>query len=420
MNKLILFALLGCFLSFSGNTSASDELHQYLRDMSYQIAGFLKDKKENKIVITYSGPPNFRNSSAEAFIQLLSEKLKDRNIDVVDQASFAFVGQYQVVTGTPARLKAEAFSARAANKTEKAIQDFEKRFQDLEKTDTNKRMALKLTGKMTDILGETVGPDFDALISEKLLASTLGLSVNYSGGLGGPGRTNAIQNAIRSPSLSATEDGVVRAGLGSPYTVEIFVEDKIRKVELRDGLGYIPIGLGEEYKIQFGNFTRTDVVVELKIDGLNSYHLCEKRAKDSKSKSDPPAYRYYYLVAGQKGTAQGWFINEKESLAFRITPLKESVAFQTGKTSKIGMITATFHASWKSNERPPVDEPSQAPVEYDSAKGMPIDTRMLLGGSQTGTGAGTKIQTDVQAVGGERRTGVERATITLRYERPKN
>ena len=199
--------------------------------------------------------------------------------------------------------------------------------------------------------------------------------------------------------------------------MEILVGDAVRPIQMRDGLGYLSMMPKEEYGIRFGNTSNQEAMVDLQIDGLSVFHLCEKR-KGLGRKSDPSVFRWFVIPPQQKVLVKGWFINEQKSLAFLITPFQESVAFKTGKTSKIGMITATFHASWKSNDRPPRDEPIFANLLEFNTNVLIDELTALPKAGKIGTGTGSEIDTQVQAQ--KREAGVPRATISLRYERPKN
>ena len=163
MKKLLTLVLLCLFLGISP-VHAEDELHHYLGSVAQRVSTFLKDRGESKIVVHFNGPATFRNSSAEGFIQLLSDQLKEKQIAAVDHASYAFQGQFEVVTGSTADLKLAVMADTGDAAKFNAMQKRLKEYQFLEK---DPHVVLKLSGKITDITGKTVGPKIDVFVSEK-------------------------------------------------------------------------------------------------------------------------------------------------------------------------------------------------------------------------------------------------------------
>jgi hypothetical protein len=172
-----------------------------------------------------------------------------------------------------------------------------------------------------------------------------------------------------------------------------------------------------------------ETAVAVAVDGLSIFHFSELRATEPERRGEPK-YRYYVVPPHSSMTVPGWFKRDDLSLAFRVTPFAEGVAAKLGRTSGIGMISATFHASWEEGkDKPPADEPGvQKLVPVEPKKGLvreyigpdgrkyKMETMPVTKEVRVSTGFGQEIVTNSRGV--KRNIGVERGFVTLRYERP--
>jgi hypothetical protein len=366
----------------------SPELDMYFGLVSQEIQGFLKKKNETSLAVAFSSPANFPSTAGDGFVQILSEKLKKVNIQVAPRAKYAYQGEFK--PGQNAREKAG--------------------------------LQLHLSGKIVDVFGQQQMDflNYD-LYATNPLPAALGMTLDLSGALK-TDKSATLTRGLTRPSLF-TKDGMLRAHDRSPFGMEIVVGNQPRAIVDQNGLGYVDLKLTEEYQVRLTNQSQHEVAAKVQVDGIGIFHFSELRATDEARKGQP-LYRYYVVGPGQSMTVPGWFINAKKSLAFKITPLAESAAAKVGQTAKIGMVTASFFASWEEGKaRPPMDEP-----EFNASPHTFLKEQMQAGPDGklarikspvflSATGFGSNISTNAQGV--RRHVGVERATLTLRYDKKK-
>ena len=127
----------------------------------------------------------------------------------------------------------------------------------------------------------------------------------------------------------------------------------------------------------------------------------------------------------------GWEKTESIVGTFLVSPYKEGVAAKLGRLDSIGTITATFHRIWRTDEAPPSDEPSVKRIKVKPVMVFRVRQVMAPDGTvrteQTAervleqTVVSTNIGRDVvrPSRGVKRTIGIERASISLRYEETK-
>ncbi len=106
------------------------------------------------------------------------------------------------------------------------------------------------------------------------------------------------------------------------------------------------------YAIELENRSKNSYAVEVLIDGISSFALCEDRIKDASGRFNP-AYQYWIVKRGSKVTIPGWFKNLSKVSAFQVCPDEQSVAFRLGETDGIGKIQVLIHAAWADGEPVP-------------------------------------------------------------------
>jgi hypothetical protein len=395
----VLLALLAW--ATSGGRARADDVRAMMSDAAENIATFLKAHKRSTIALGFSGPPTFKNATSQAFIQLLSEQLAARKVRVSDRAKFGVKGEFKPVlrdTGGRGSEKAVALAVSI-----KIVDDFGKVFLDY------------------DLGGTLVGED-DVL-------SALGVSSDLAGAKDKKGRARRIRDSIRNPKV-VLAGNKARASAGSPYAVEVLVKRRPRRLLDRDGLAYFEVDLKEEYTLRLSNASDREVAVQVRVDGLSVFHFSELRSTDLGRRGEPK-YRYYIVPARSRREVPGWHKTNKRALGFRVAPLEESAAFKLGKAEDVGMITASFFACWKKDERPPADEPpaesrggarvtyTERRVRDAGGKSIPVKQRVYVMpmSARVGTSFGSERLTDGRGV--QRTIGALRAVVPLRYKRPK-
>ena len=228
---------------------------------------------------------------------------------------------------------------------------------------------------------------------------------------------------MAKPKLSA-KDGLL-VNDKSPYGMEILVADQPRAITDRNGLGYVELNLSEEYQVRLTNDSKHEVAAQVQIDGVGIFHFSELRSTVEPRKGEP-LYRYYIISPGKSTVVPGWFINNQKSQAFKITPFEQMLAAKVGTKSKLGMVTASYFASWNRAGRNrrrrtswvimfrPTPSQRMKCRQARIGKSVRVKTPLFF---DIGTGFGQLVSTNAQGV--NRLAGVERATLTLRYEKGK-
>jgi hypothetical protein len=183
----------------------------------------------------------------------------------------------------------------------------------------------------------------------------------------------------------------------SPYSIEIRVkkEGEYRAVKpvLEDGQAYVKLARDDVYAIALFNDSGVESISHVRIDGLNVFSFLE--LKDPQT--GEPKFSRYITPAKKSVMIRGWPITMREADEFKITEYARSAVKKIDASrASIGMITVDFAACWPKDAKAPEDEP----------KGMR---------SSDATGMGSRIETSSEPV--ERRFGVRRAIVSVRYNR---
>ena len=197
-----------------------------------------------------------------------------------------------------------------------------------------------------------------------------------------------FERARKNPKADIQQT-LIRAESGSPFAIEILVKSgsdyKPRSIETdAKGRPLVPIKNSEVYGVRLHNQAPFETAVELQIDGINCFAFSEQKLK------------YWILAPGKTTDVIGWHKNQQKSLEFKVVDFPETAAAKLHfkPSSSIGLITASFSASWGEESKRPSDEPK------------------LL---NRGTGFGAEI--DVKSTQVNRTIGQTRSTISVRYER---
>jgi len=181
------------------------------------------------------------------------------------------------------------------------------------------------------------------------------------------------------------------------YTVVTPTDDR--------GLAYVKIDRGHVYGVWIHNTADFDAAVSLTVDGLSMFVACDKEDPGSKKPlrdtDGKPLHNFVVVEKGKKVFIQGWFVNMKETDEFLVTEYAKSLSSQfQAPTSQVGVITCCFHAAVPKDQPFPAGEPTD-PDEFSQ--------------SADGTGKGARVQSPYEAV--ERKIGLLRATVSVRYSK---
>lgn len=352
---------LGCAIALATPPAhANEALRPALADMSKQVAKLLKGRGQDAIAIgAFTGPAHLPASSGPGIKQVLIEELTRQGVKVQSRAGLEIKGDYR-------------------EKLDPDTQVLELRL---------RATVLDDKGDQVIVLDKTI-EDFD------LLARVLGVNRPDPGaGLTPQKESQELKQLIDHPA-AVVRDARVRTSPGSPYAVEVLVQEGQRYVPRNptttDGLAYVGLKKGEAFAVRLVNDSDYDAAVELTLDGLSVFAF-----------SDTKGYRHF--IVPKKGSAliKGWHRTNEHSDAFLITDYARGAAAELLTNSDgIGTITASFAAAWEPKAKPPEDEGAQF---RDPCK--------------TAVGRGEPVKTPYQEV--RREHGRVRDIISVRYQRPE-
>jgi len=308
---------------------------------------------------------------------------------------------------------------------------------------TEKKQSARMIASVYDQNGRRVKEiDSLPLIDDpKDLAEVLGIPIHFGPVSNQESRRKKFPERFNSKQIFAgsssdgTRRGVLYSDRSGKYGIGLRVDNKVRPFENREGLAYTKLDFGEQYSLFLTNSTDEEVVVNVKIDGVNVFHFSDKDAR----RPDGSKYKYWIVPPKSTMNVRGWYKNSSRQLRFAITPVTEGAAAKAGiPLENVGMVTATFHASWVGDARPT----SEPPIirKYTISRSVPrvvsreIKVKLPDGSFQTktvyetrtksvqeertATGFGEEIM--VNTKGANRTIGISRATVAFRYERSKD
>jgi hypothetical protein len=326
--------------------------------MAEEVARFLKRNDQDVIALgQFRAPPQANASAGPVVAKLLREELAQRGVAVKRQAPWGVEGDYGLV----------------------------------DQVDTG-GLAARIKGRIVDHHGAEVYSGTWYLGAEPAIMTLFGPTAELPLDKGEVARARALGVSIETPKVTIDTTRVV-AGPGSPYALEVYVAQegqwRLLTPEDEDGLAFVPIRRGEMYAVALINDSPEDAAVTLTIDGLNLFAFSQN--KD---------YSFVIVPKKSRGFIRGWYRTNETSDAFLITEYGRGAVAELGLApSEIGTITARFAAAWPLDSPPPAEERSLL-----ASRGM-----------GNATGRGPEVQAHFKEV--QRRVGVTRATVSVRYTR---
>ncbi|MCA9032339.1 MAG: hypothetical protein KDA69_11725 [Planctomycetaceae bacterium] len=375
-------ALLAC-LGLVGLTTelsaapVSDALREELRLLSEDIAGIVRKAGGGAVAIGEFGGSVEVVGHAGPRIQLvLSEELRTAGVSIDNgNHRFEISGRYQPFHDTAGnREKAGGNASAATNLHAIKLVAF------LIDRDTGEPLVERPTGRL--IFGsETVPSMLGTSTSNKPLRDPRDLS-------------NSFNEARRKPQVEVT--GKQLRGRTGHYAVEVlvkrggkYVSQTIELRQLSEGsadLGpFTELKAADIYAVRLINNSPHEAAVDLRIDGVNCFTF-----SDSKS-------QYWIVPPNSHLDVLGWHRNDETTTEFKVVanfPDTAAAKLQLKPSTTIGLITASFSASWAQDEERPDDEPE-------------VQGR--------GTGFGDDIRVNTGSV--SRTIGQVRDHLSVRYEK---
>ncbi len=352
--------LLGGWLAAPLASPAQQPLRRELAEVARTIRKHLRDRSETVAVGPFTCAVEARANFGPGIALLLAEELKGAGLRLDREARFTVKGVYKVIRDatTPAR-----------------------------------PMAIKLEVRLEERGGKGTVLDVNrAIVDEQTVAAMLGLTVALTPGGSEEARAEELAVAVREevkPHLAQTR---VTSAQDRRYGIEVLVKrgGKYQPVEprLENNDAFAPLARDEVYAVRLYNDTEHEAAATLTIDGIDLFAFCDVQ---------PTA-----LILKPKSSAlvRGWPITLEKTNEFLVTAYPQSAAFQLKSLAPVGVINVAFAAAWPKDGTPPPDEPREP-------------TRGSRSSDATGHGAAT----EQKYVAVERKVGVLRASVSVRYTR---
>lgn len=202
-------------------------------------------------------------------------------------------------------------------------------------------------------------------------------------------RAHLLDRQLRGVQSGDLDEAKIRAEKGSPFAIEVLVGRQVRRPSVVGMHAYVGLAKDDVYQVNLINDAEFEVAVDLRIDGLSMFRFSEAKG-----------LRYMIVPPKSSVLIKGWHSSFSRAREFKITEYPDSAAAGVGQpVGDTGVITATFHAAWTGT--PPKGEP-----------GRPKN------GSPLATGFGNPVDSDTKPV--KRNIGVVRASVVVRYDRPRS
>ncbi len=333
-------------------------MEEAAKHIAAHVASKLKEQRETALIVgDFTAPPRLKASGGAGVRQLVIDALKSERIDVRDGARIQLVGEFSNTNEEDPRFEGEiGLQVRA-------------KLLDQNDSELNRFRIQVFGAAVLQITGGTAELPPNAPVAE---------------------RRQRQNDRLRTPqaSLIGTE---TRAAEDSPYGVEILVKQGAdivaRQPELVAGRSFVALHRNEEYVARLHNRSQLDAAVLLTIDGLSMFAFSTEGNFGSQ----------VIVPAGTSVDVTGWYFAATDTRAFKLTSYPDSAAGSKGiPTASVGVVTATFAATWDPSESPPQDE--VAARSADTATGI---------GERTG-----QSWTSVNRV-----IGRPRSVVSVRYNR---
>ncbi len=206
---------------------------------------------------------------------------------------------------------------------------------------------------------------------------------------GSHGKTDPPQSGIYGgfDSPHQTLNGtVIRAKKGGLFGIEIIKSGQACKAGVEEGLAFIDLGKADKCHVRLINDAPHEVAVRLTLDGIDCFWFSKKQKG------------LWIVPPHGKLTVKGWQIDNTLAREFQVVPFEKSVAAKLGAVGSVGVISASFHRSYKEHEPYAAGD---SPL-----KSVP----------PVGIGEGAEFVNRVKTV--KRKVGKIRASVPVRYAKP--
>lgn len=368
---LTAFACAVCMAPVAHAEDAPDPLVVTLRDIAKDIHSFMDSKGLQSVDVQVEGPT--RTSAAREIQSILIQELRGVRVTV-----------------GPSRITLEVKFRGDKSEVKRGEGTFE---------DTFQVAALVFLFELKDRTGEILTSfeeSFPAerrvrkILNETTIVHALGIPAELKPTDLEHQRGEHLLDRMRKGREADELQGTrIPAEKGSPFAIEVLVKRKAKKPSVLGGFAYVELAKDDVYQVKLINDAEFETAVDLRVDGLSMFRFSEAKG-----------LRYMIVPPKSSVVIAGWHASFQKAVEFKITEYPQSAAASVGQpVEETGVITATFHASWE--DTPPPGEP-----------GKP------RGNSPLATGFGKPIDDGTKPV--KRNIGVARASVAVRYDRPRS
>ncbi|MEW4526279.1 hypothetical protein [Maioricimonas sp. JC845] len=400
-----------CFVSLMvfgvpRNADANPALREPLRKAAGVISQILQREQMDSVAVgAFLGPPSFGTSAGAGFKKILTEELEEVDVRVRRiGAPMAVQGRYSLSSGRQLRIRMSLVNPQGDVLT-----------------NLSGRMTLQGPNGSEDVSVEDGQFNIDELTEADVLAELFGSTIDFQNrdddddvlGNGFPDGDDVL-GSLTNPTAFIDQAGFVRASRTSPFGLRVIVDGRLARPVLEDGVPFVEIRRGEKFELEVDNRESFEAAVRIHLDGVNSFTFSEIRHL-SGPQAGEPRYSRWIVKPRNRFRLKGWHVTNSDVREFLVTDFASSAAARVGSTTDLGMITASFRATWQQGQRPPSGEP--VPKQVPTIARAPSFDAPAPESPASGVGIGERARQRVEEDGLKRDYGVPRAVITIRYTR---
>ena len=345
-----------------------DALRTELKLLAADIAKIVEKNDGGSIAIgEFTGSVEVVGSAGPGVQLILADELTQAGLTVATtNHKFEVSGRYQPFHDTPEnRVIAKSDPKEASG------------------LNTVKLVAFLIDSRTGDPLAER--PTGRIIFGSETVSAMLGLGTSHPPLLDPDAISKNIGDALKEPQVDV--QGTKIAGKTAQYAIEILVKNGgnyvAQPVTFEKGKPFVPLHQSNIYGVRMINNSAHEAAVDLRIDGVNSFAFSEVKST------------YWIIPPHSQVDILGWHKTNEVITEFKVVgnfPDTAAAKLNLKPSSSIGLITASFSASWADDSKRPGDE---------------VQAR--------GTGFGADIKQQSEQV--TRTIGQPRDTISVRYER---
>ncbi len=347
-----------------------DALRTELKLLAADIAKIVEKNDGGSIAIgEFTGSVEVVGSAGPGVQLVLADELTKAGLTVATTShKFEVSGRYQPFHDTPEnRVIAKSDPKEASG------------------LNTVKLVAFLIDSRTGDPLAER--PTGRIIFGSETVSAMLGLGTSHPPLRDPRDLSKNIGEALEEPQVDVR--GTKIAGKTGQYAIEILFKQGgnyvAQPVTLEKEKPFVPLQKSSIYGVRLINNSAHEAVVDLRIDGVNCFAFSQGKST------------YWIVPPHAHVDILGWHRTNEVITEFKVVgnfPDTAAAKLNLKPSGNIGLISASFSASWENDSQRPSDEPE--------LKGR-------------GTGFGDDINSKSEQV--ERTIGQPRDTISVRYER---